>query len=625
MTPKSPDPPFEPSPVPARGRPRSSLELYPADMPITLPIPFTACTDPSLQTLDGGYPWRPSPYRMPPRSVSMPESVDPGSTGSTNTMFNDSETPYSITTAPSSVTSGQSPRPLSLLLPDPDLDVPAPEYYDYTSQYADCVDRPAALAYQRGTTEEDADVEEVVRQPAIDPDHEAWVMQLPSPSPSGSSSSASEQSLVASDGAPALHRQLQLGMGSPDVLMLGFDRQTCGILSVKDGPNENPWRTMVWPLARESPALYHAIASMAAFHMSKHQPQLRVQGIEHMRSSLHELAAGLASMRVDAAIATTLALAFAESWDQHVSTGVDHIKGAKVLVNQALARYRRAPASYSADELRRLRFLHNTWLYMDVIARLTSADADDSVDFDAVGDALSPAGPFAGAADAALDPLMGCAATLFPLVGRVADLVRRVRGRGGTNAPAVISQAVGLKAALEAWAPPAFFDPPEDPTSAVSDSLQTAEAYRWATLLHLRRAVPEIPAPPPDELAKKALACLATVPVTSRAVVAHVYPLTAAGCEALDPEDRDWVRDRWHWMAVRLKVGGVDRARDVVEEVWRRKDEYEAGRPERALRGRPGSRQSSPALECADRELSVRGSVHWLGVMRDWKWEVLLG
>ncbi|KAK1007600.1 hypothetical protein LTR54_006326 [Friedmanniomyces endolithicus] len=177
--------------------------------------------------------------------------------------------------------------------------------------------------------------------------------------------------------------------------------------------------------------------------------------------------------------------------------------------------------------------------------------------------------------DARLDPLMGCANTLFPLIGRVANLVRRVC-RSQTNSPAVISQANDLKLALETWDPPAFIERPEDPTTDVQHTLQTAEAYRWATLLHLHQSVPELPGPNSTELAQRVLQYLATVPLASRTVIVQIYPLMVAGCEAATSEDRQWVRDRWQAMSARMRIGVIDKSATVTEEVWRRRDAYEA-------------------------------------------------
>ena len=514
----------------------------------------------------------------------------------------------------------------------------------------------------------DEDVEEIVRQP--DP-AEAWVMRLPSPSLSNSSSSSEETRF---DNAACLYRQPRVLPGSPEMLMLRFDQQTCGILSVKDGPTENPWRTMIWPLARDSPALYHAISSMTAFHTSKEKPELRVDGMEHMRQSIRYLANGIENMPTDTALATTLVLAFSESWDQHISTGIEHLRGAKILVNQALTKHRQN--SLTTEDFDRLKFLCNTWVYMDVIARLTSVDDDESNDFDAVLNL--PYGPFQ--TNNEIDPLLGCASTLFPLIGRVANLVRRVR-KSSRNSINIISQANDLKAAIENWQLPIGFEPPEDPTSEIQHSMQTAEAYRWATLLYLHQAVPEIPSQSAAELAQEVLRYLATVPLSSRAIIVQIYPLLAAGCEVSAPEDRNWVENRWVAMVQRMLIGNLDRCWEVIKEVWDRRDTDEAdkrrkrhrratsqnmlndfmsptdermkrkfksednvipsfdwsdelggGKRRATAQGFMGMdlgvvrleqprRKSVDVMQDIDFEKTVRGRLHWLGVMKDWRWE----
>lgn len=590
-------------------------------------------------------------------------------------MFDEQSTfPSSMTTS-SSFSPGQSPRLIDLLLPGTDLNAPPPGFMDFRPQMSETPYQPGG--HPDDMLFQDDDVEEIVRRP--DPAAEGWIMRLPSPSPSSSSSSSDGSRF---ESLNSIYRQPDVHPGSPEMLMLRFDRQTCGILSVKDGPNENPWRTLVWPLAHDSPALYHAISSMTAFHTSKEKPEMRVEGMEHMRQSLNSLQAGIKDMRTDTALATTLVLAFSESWDQHVSTGIEHLRGAKILVNQALVMHRQN--ALSGQELVRLKFLCNTWVYMDVIARLTSIDGDESTDFDAV---LCPSSGSLGLNNE-VDPLMGCASTLFPVIGRVANLVRRVT-RSPDNSPPIVSQAQVLKTALEEWKAPAFFEPPEDPTSDIQHSLQTAEAYRWATLLYLHQAVPEIPSLPAAQLAKKVLVYLATVPLTSRAIIVQIYPLLAAGCEAVDPEDRAWVEDRWAAMASRMCIGNIDRCWEVIKEVWDRRDADEAaavdhryrhafrhetrlptaaglGPPQSVLAKRtfggggsdrlPGGWPESELLGGVSKrravqgemglpvgvrveggrrtlgevvgmedslalERTVRGRQHWVGVMKDWGWE----
>lgn len=465
--------------------------------------------------------------------------------------------------------------------------------------------------------------------------------------------------------------QPQFSLASPENLTRRYDRDTCGVLSVKDGPTENPWRTLVWPLARDCPALYHAIASMTSFHQSKDIPSMRIQGIDHMRNAVHALAAGIGNMRFDAAISTTLVLAFSESWDQHISTGINHIKGAKILINQALVQHRQTPKE--GEEWARLKFLCNTWIYMDVIARLTSADDDESNDVDFVHENIYANGE----RDPHLDPLMGCAHTLFPIIGRVANLVRRVRRTDG-NGPGIISLALQLKTQLEEWSPPSFIEDPEDETTSPHDSIKTAMAYQYATLLYLHQAVPEIPSQSSRVLAKKVLCELATVEPRSRSIIVHIYPLMAAGCEVMEQEDRDWVAERWDLMQSRMKLGILEKTLDVTKEVWCRRDAYEAERkmlddvqgvsfppnpplkrdfdsffedlqpegdfcwlepgPKRRANDslssytipmqspvilEPPRRRQSPngGTELLEDEFTVKGRLHWLGVMKDWNWE----
>lgn len=614
------------------------------------------------------------PDRYAAPSLQYQENLQPISTPSTiNSVFDDGSALQSTVTTASSFSSGQSPRLIDLLLPGTDLNAPPREYMDYRPQQSDIPYQPGGYPFGQAqdvahVPDDEDDVEEIVRQP--DP-AEAWVMRLPSPSPSNSSTSSDSSRF---DPLTSLSREPRMLPGSPEMLMMRFDQQTCGILSVKDGPTENPWRTMIWPLARESPALYHAISSMTAFHTSKERPAMRVEGMEHMRKSIRHLSLGLESMRTDTALATTLVLAFSESWDQHISTGIEHLRGAKILVNQALMKHRQNVLQ--TEDRERLKFLCNTWVYMDVIARLTSIDSDDSNCFDTV---ITPCGPFV--INNEVDPLLGCASTLFPLIGRVANLIRKVR-MSSTNSFTVISQANDLKTAVEDWEPPTFFEPPEDPTSEIQHSLQTAESYRWATLLYLHQAVPEIPSKSAAELAKKVLVYLATVPLNSRAIIIQIYPLLAAGCEAMGKEDRAWVKNRWEVMMQRMLIGNVDRCWEVVREVWDRRDadELEKGRQrhrrpafrnpapyafstesmKRKFRSEddsspfgwtdgystskrratfsgmvpasssgvmfdPPRKKSVDTLEDIDFERTVRGRLHWIGVMKDWKWEVLLG
>jgi hypothetical protein len=156
------------------------------------------------------------------------------------------------------------------------------------------------------------DIEENIREPQMS-DTDLWPPLRHTALVSRSSTAS--PAIGTDDPFNKIYRQPEVQAGSPEMLMVRFDKQTCGILSVKDGPTENPWRTLVWSLARDCPALYHAIASMTAFLTSKENPALRVEGMEHMRSSIRLFAMGIEKMRTDTGLATALALAISESWD----------------------------------------------------------------------------------------------------------------------------------------------------------------------------------------------------------------------------------------------------------------------------------------------------------------------
>ena len=242
---------------------------------------------------------------------------------------------------------------------------------------------------------------------------QTWPVAYPSPSPTDSSSSTGLRVTLVT-------KQPNFNPFSTEMLITRFASETCGILSIKDGQNENPWRMMLLPMSFGVPALHHAILCLSAFHASREDKRFRITGLKHMQKSIRYLGNQLSTMRRDTALATTLVLAFSESWNEETSTGIRHLKAARTLVTQAITNHK---ANADFEEIERLKFLRNTWVYMDVIARITALDCDDLENLDAL---FAPVyGP--ESQNEELDPLMGCAWELFPLIGKVANLVREIR------------------------------------------------------------------------------------------------------------------------------------------------------------------------------------------------------
>ena len=455
-----------------------------------------------------------------------------------------------------------------------------------------------------------------------------------------------------------------------------FLKKTCHNLSIEENCDKNPWKMVIWPMAQQHPALYHALAALTCFHTSKAQFQLRVDGQRHLHTSAHLLSVGInkSEIPLDAALAATLALGFAETWDsESAATGMSHITGAGILLQQMLQN-RTARASTQQEEAC-LEFLYNTWTYMDVIARFTCLDLCPPVPESLVAATV-------GRLDfstSKLDPLMGYATSFFPIMRRVADLVCKVRVKNANrNSPVIISQALELKRNIEDWVLPIDLETIEDHSQLMTDAIQTAEAYRWSMLSMLYQTVPELPnLTSYGELAQKTLVYLATIPLSSPTIIVHILPLIIAGNDAVEEEDRYFVRDRWKAMSKRLVTGIVERALEITEEVWKRRDDYwqarrlshasedagqgegispinkpnygigpgagsssSGGYPTTANQARPPSRKVNTfpisaafkkGVDTITRsgsiDYTVRGSLHWLGVMKDWQWQgkILLG
>lgn len=584
-----------------------------------------------------------------------------------NGFYDDDIASQSARTASSSIWSDTSPSLAERLLPNIDLYARPSDLMDYQSMEPIPAFQNQCLLDPRISSGMEEDVEEVVREPAT-----INTVVIPMSSPSHSVSSSSSGGSWSDGFAESIFANPRFHPYSQEMLLKRFDAETCGILSIKNGPLENPWKMMLWPLARTEPALHHAISAMTAFHASKDDRNLRHIGVQHMTQSVQhlsqQLVQGFDTMRIDTALSTTLVLAFCESWDLLISTGIKHLLGAKDLILRLMENC--SPDAMSQQSLECTGFLVRTWVYMDVIARLTSLEGDDSEAFDILGNPICQI----SMQGHGIDPLMGCASTMFPTIGRVGNLIRKVR-RTGENSLKVIEEATILKAQLEKWTAPRIFEEPQDKSTDVEQALWTAEAYRSATLLYLYQAVPEISLDSVTDkiagLATKVLTNLANVPITSGAVIVHIFPLLAAGCEATDPGQRDFISDRWLAMMRRMKIGNIDKCLEVVKDVWERRDSHEAQRlrnkafvpdsniqasdipttiikrsmsiqdhsydlgSQISFEGTRGglrtsldtSRLGHTRRECSikeeklDFDLTVRGRRHWAGVMKDKTWE----
>lgn len=153
-------------------------------------------------------------------------------------------------------------------------------------------------------------------------------------------------------------------------------------------------------------------------------------------------------------------------------------------------------------------------MYLDVISRLTTCEGVTDLPITQIVSTVNrPDGPLLE-----VDPLLGCAVSLFPLLDQMVNLIQKVRMLQN-NTLRIVTNASELVRQLQQWRAPnaAMFKRCEDPHSDVQHNIQTAEALRYAAILYIHQAVPELAYVPCNTIAKKILFKLASVPSQSLA------------------------------------------------------------------------------------------------------------
>jgi hypothetical protein len=163
--------------------------------------------------------------------------------------------------------------------------------------------------------------------------------------------------------------EIQIDPRSPETLKMGVLEQICSILSISEHPDENRWRSLLFQLARDSPALYHAIDVLVAFEVSQERPSFRVVGMEHKMRSIHFLYPKLRvldEMQLETALSTSSVLDFIGRWwgvspDSHDSTRFGHLKGANLLLRMVVSLGVDGDPPVNGVNVLLFTFLYSTW------------------------------------------------------------------------------------------------------------------------------------------------------------------------------------------------------------------------------------------------------------------------
>ena len=382
-----------------------------------------------------------------------------------------------------------------------------------------------------------------------------------STSPSTAASSELVHSPVSVGSVPRTPTSLGPDFSSSDRRLLHYwVEQLSSLISVAPRNGKpTPFQLHLTSMAYDSAALRSTVLSMAANHLALQtsEPSLRLQAYRHQRDAIHQLQTLIQDPQQassDSALATVLMMQVSARLfgDDDEASVANHLMGAQAMISRRAAPD--WPSSSSA------RFLLSLFAYHDILSSVSRGHRplfDHDAQFDAVE----------GAED------MRCVAKVLLVVARTSQLQHAIKSRRAGGAEQALTEGEdavgrGLQEELLAMRFPAPRREEEE------DVACTAEAYRHAAFIYLYRTWLGVGAPNPisAEHISHCLSFLSQVHVTSPLTSSHAWPLFSAGCEAIDPQQRQFVRDRFRAMYEARLFPSWKRVGRDVEVVWEAKD-----------------------------------------------------
>lgn len=200
-----------------------------------------------------------------------------------------------------------------------------------------------------------------------------------------------------------------------------------------------------------------------------------------------------------------------------------------------------------------------------------------------------------------VDALLGLATSLWPVIQKLSGLLTLKHDLEASVAHGDVSgtrvmqakfdaECAAVESLLDGWQP---VMPPEcsihgdleklSPSArgkmrGFQSILNNALAYRHSALVYLYRTIYNSPRSHPvvqHHASVSLVHCKDTV-LHEGPMGALLWPLFVASCEAVDPMDRQSARDTFQGITRRQGMANIDRAWEVVQEVWNRADEVDA-------------------------------------------------
>ncbi|KAG5974643.1 hypothetical protein E4U55_008131 [Claviceps digitariae] len=364
----------------------------------------------------------------------------------------------------------------------------------------------------------------------------------------------------------------------------------------------NPFQQLVLPLARSSQAVKGAIYALASAHLvgkgrnCHGNDEKSIQFHNEAIRNLAKLIAKGGAVDRNELLATIMLIVYYEVLVQRRRSNLveSHLKGAMAIM-------RNSPSCEDRTSI----FLEDAFRFYDVIAALSSGTAPlSSYNTYRIPEDPSlcrPEQQQASNADEA-NALLGLATSLWPVIHRLSGLLplknelEDLVARSDVDLSKITAmqaefdlECAIVETSLNKWQPlmPTECDLYGD-TKTMSSSangkmkelqsiFHNALAYRHSALVYLYRTIYNSPRRNPivqHHASVSLVHCKATV-LHEGPMGALLWPLFVASCEAVDTIDRHSARDTFQGITRRQGMANIDRAWEVVQEVWKRADKAE--------------------------------------------------
>ena len=351
----------------------------------------------------------------------------------------------------------------------------------------------------------------------------------------------------------------------------------------KDTEGPNPYLSTLMPLTLENKIVLDSVLALSANHWRRTQPRFATRGQFHQSNATQALVELLPQVddrnSADVALVSSLILCMSELFDGKSSSWRFHLKGAKrLLIALRDQEKRRGPSSHH-------RFLIRLYQYLDsaattstcrppVIQEITQTPSDPGMG--------TPPGLIESDLNLAEESeddaaVYGIPKALFHLVDRVNTLAFKRKFRVDKESEEQF-QAEASKVAylIDSWA--FSYGGAARAVSKLcgsQDAQYAATAFEWALRIRLHQIVEGYSLD--DSIIPTAvdgiLDAIQKIRYGSPVESCLIYPLVMAGgiCEAL--EQQLIIQDRLMVMERTCGFGYVHGARELVEKVWKRREQ----------------------------------------------------